>query len=260
MEIYVNLNDMFDELTEFLDKAPGDRFFRFCTGEFTDSLALDPFTGLAEELLQLFASRENASLEFKTKSDFIMPLLKSDSHGNIIVSFSMNAPSFSKTEEIRSSSLSQRLKAAALAASKGFRVGFHFDPIVPFDGWEKGYGETIDAIFSSVKPESIAWISMGVLRFVPELKDIVMSRFGPIPYFCDSFAPGLDGKSRLSRDRRIVVYKTMADRIRSHGENVLLYLCMESPLVWSESLGLEMTSNDQLAGLLDDAARNYIRK
>jgi DNA repair photolyase len=260
MEIYVNLNEMFDELREFLDKAPRDRFFRFCTGEFTDSLALDPFTGLAEELLQLFASRTNASLEFKTKSDFITPLLKSNSHGNIIVSFSMNAPSFSKTEEIRSSSLSQRLKAAASVVSEGFRVGFHFDPIVPFDGWERGYGETIDSIFSTVKPESIAWISMGVLRFVPELKDIVMSRFGPVSYFCDSFAPGLDGKSRLSRDRRIVIYKTIAERIRSYGQNILLYLCMESPLVWSESLGLEMRNNDELAGLLDDAAGKCIRK
>ncbi len=209
-----------------------------CTGEFTDSLALDPYTGLAEQLLQLFSGRKNASLEFKTKSDFITPLLESNPHGNIIASFSMNAPSFSKAEEIRSSSLSQRLKAAALAVSQGYRVGFHFDPIVPFDGWEKEYGETIDAIFSSVKPESIAWISMGVLRFVPELKDIVMSRFGPVSYFCDSFAPGLDGKARLSRDRRIVIYKTIAERIRSYGENVLLYLCMESPLVWYGIVGV----------------------
>ncbi|MCX5873112.1 MAG: DNA photolyase, partial [Deltaproteobacteria bacterium] len=211
MEVYVNLDEMLEQLNDFLDRAPMDQFFRFCTGEFTDSLALEPLTGYAQPLAKIFSRRNNASIEFKTKTDHIDPLLSLENQRNIIISFSVNALGFTKSEELRAASLRQRLKAAGKAAAWGFKVGFHFDPIVPFEGWEEQYTATVDDIFSVVKPDSIAWISMGVLRFVPDLKEVVTSRFGQVRYFFDSFAPGLDGKFRLSLDRRIGIYRTLAD-------------------------------------------------
>jgi spore photoproduct lyase len=257
MEVYVNLDDMLAELGIFLKTESPERFFRFCTGEFTDSLALEPFTGYAGPLAHEFSGRTNATLEFKTKTDYIEPLLKIKNPRNIIVSFSVNAFSFSKTEEIRAASLQRRINAASRLASQGFKVGFHFDPIVPFEGWEDGYRETVDAIFSSVSPESIIWISLGVLRFVPKLKDVVNARFGPVRYFFDSFSPGLDGKFRLSPERRISIYRVLVRRIRLYAPNALVYLCMESPGIWRESLGLEIRGNQQLEHLLDDAAMSY---
>lgn len=256
MEVYVNLDEMLEQLKDFLDKAPMDQFFRFCTGEFTDSLALEPLTGYAQPLADIFSRRNNASIEFKTKTDNIDPFLSMEDQRNIIISFSVNALSFTKSEDLRAASLRQRLKSAGKAASRGFKVGFHFDPIVPFEGWEEEYTATIDDIFSIVNPHSIAWISMGVLRFVPDLKDVATSRFGPVRYFFDSFAPGLDGKFRLSLNRRIGIYRTLGDRIRSYGGNVAIYLCMESPKVWMEALGLDMQNNDQLAIMLDQAAKS----
>ena len=258
MEVYVNFDEMLDQLNGFLAAAPRGGFFRFCTGEFTDSLALDDYTGYAALLAETFSGRHNATLEFKTKTDFIEPLLRSKDTRNIIVSFSVNAPNFSRSEELRSAGLSKRLIAARKAASRGFKIGFHFDPIVPFDGWEREYGKTVESIFDAVNPSSIAWISMGVLRFVPSLRDVVGSRFGSVRYFHDSYSPGLDGKLRLSRRRRIEIYRSLAHRIRLHSEKVLLYLCMESRLVWKEALGLEIRSNHQLAGLLDDSAKTAI--
>jgi len=255
MEVYVNFEEMLDQLNTFLVCAPSDQFLRFCTGEFTDSLALDGYTCYAQTLAEIFSGRDNATLEFKTKTDFIEPLLRLENSRNIIVSFSVNAPGFSKSEEVRSISLRRRLIAAGKAASRGFKVGFHFDPIVPFEGWEEQYGKTVDAIFAAVGPSSIAWISMGVLRFVPDLKDVVISRFGPLRYFHDSFSPGLDGKLRLARDRRIGIYRLLAERIWSYSADVLVYLCMESGPVWRGSLGLEMQNNDQLSDLLDNAAK-----
>ncbi len=255
MEVYVNFEEMLSQLKAFLACAPPDHFFRFCTGEFTDSLALDDYTSYAVPLAETFLGRNNATLEFKTKTDFIEPLLNLQNPRNIILSFSVNAPGFSKSEEIRAISLKRRLISASKSASHGFKVGFHFDPIVPFDGWEEEYFKTIDAIFDSVRPDSIAWISMGVLRFVPDLRDVVTSRFGPIRYFYDSFAPGLDGKLRLSRNRRTAIYRRLAQRIRSYSADVLIYLCMESNSIWQEALGLDMRNNNQLAKLLDDSAK-----
>lgn len=252
MEVFVNIDDMLGQLGEFLKSEPS-RFHRICTGEFADSLALDPLTGLADRLLDFFAHVENASLEIKTKTDLIKPLLATECRGKIVLSFSVNAPMVSLKEERRAASLLRRIQAAAKAQTRGYLVGFHFDPIIPLSGWKEGYAETIDEIFRYVDPSRVAWISLGVLRFVPQLKEIVTGRYGPIPYFHDAFLRGLDGKSRLDVDRRITIYRRLAEMIRRHAPDALMYLCMESPLVWQASLGLTMHSNDDVSTYLDQA-------
>jgi spore photoproduct lyase len=252
MEVFVNVHELMQALTRHLDQEPG-RFHRVCTGEFTDSLALDPLTGLAQSLVQFFARRKNASLEIKTKTDFVEPLLAVDPRGRVVVSFSMNAPKVTAMEEMRAASLDRRLAAAARARDAGYRLGFHFDPIIPLPGWEKDYCGVIDRIFESTGPSSIAWISLGVLRFVPQLKETVLQRFGSVSYFHDGFQRGLDGKSRLNADRRIRIYRTLADRIRFHRSDARVYLCMESPYVWQKSLGIRMPSDEDLTAYLDEA-------
>ena len=122
-------------------------------------------------------------------------------------------------------------------------------------GWENEYSETVREIFSAVDPASIAWISLGVLRFVPELKETVSSRFGPVPYFHDGFLRGRDGKSRLQAERRIAIYRAMAQMIRGCARDARIYLCMESPYVWERSLGIRMESDQALGEYLDKAAR-----
>ncbi len=92
---------------------------------------------------------------------------------------------------------------------------------------------------------------MGVLRFVPALKEIAHARFGRIPYFHDGFLRGLDGKSRLHVDRRIRVYRYLAGQIRRHAPDARIYLCMESPHVWKEALGIAMGADEELSAYLD---------
>ena len=62
---------------------------------------------------------------------------------------------------------------------------------------------------------------MGVLRFVPELKEIAGARFGRIPYFHDGFLRGLDNKSRLHVDRRVEISRARGQDtdvpLRIHG-------------------------------------------
>jgi len=252
LEVFVNTAEMMASLRDYLDRSSGG-FHRLCTGEFTDSLALDPLTGLSPRLVEFFATRGNAVLELKTKTDLIDPLLDVDPRGRVIVSFSVNSQRIARGEELRAVSLSRRLAAAARAQKRGYRLGFHFDPIIPLPGWEADYSAIIQEIFQKVDPGGVVWISMGVLRFAPRLKETVNQRFGPVPCFHDGFVRGLDGKSRLHVDRRITVYRTMAERIRAYAPDVRIYLCMESPYVWEESLGIRMESDDDLKRYLDNA-------
>jgi len=181
LEVFVNVEDLLTALHDHLNLNP-DTFHRICTGEFTDSLALEPLTGTASRLVELFSRYPNASLEIKTKTELIEPLMDLRPNGRVVLSFSMNAQAISQTEERRAAPLSRRLAAAALAVRMGYRIGFHFDPIIPLPGWEQAYAETIDRIYRTVDASAIVWISMGVLRFAPALKDVVLARFGPISY------------------------------------------------------------------------------
>jgi spore photoproduct lyase len=70
LEVFVNTADMIKALQDLLERD-SQRFHRICTGEFTDSLALDPLTGLSSRLVDLFSNGTNASLEIKTKTDSI---------------------------------------------------------------------------------------------------------------------------------------------------------------------------------------------
>ncbi len=252
LEAFVNTDDLLTALRKHLESSP-QRFHRICTGEFTDSLALEPATGLAQALVNFFSERKSACLEIKTKTDSIEPLLDVDPKGRVVLSFSVNSKAVSEWEEKRAAPLERRLASAVRAQDCGYRIGFHFDPIIPLTGWEEDYPRTIEKIFELVRPSAIAWISMGVLRFVPELKEIAGARFGRIPYFHDGFLRGLDGKSRLHSDRRIKIYRHLAGSIRRHCPDARIYLCMESPHVWQESLGLRMETDQDLAAYLDAA-------
>jgi spore photoproduct lyase len=251
LETFVNTDDLFEDLDRYLKENP--QFHRICTGEFTDSLALDPLTGLAPRLVEFFSTRNNASLEIKTKTDFVEPLLGLDPKGRVILAFSVNAEDITRREERKAAPLEHRIRAAARAGRAGYRLAFHFDPIIPLPGWEQDYSETVDRIFAEVDASAVAWISMGVLRFVPELKEVVTARFGPVPYLHEGFLRGLDGKFRLQADRRINVYRTLSQQIWAKSAQARIYLCMESPHVWEQALGIRMPHDEALAAYLEAA-------
>jgi spore photoproduct lyase len=252
LEVFVNVEEMISDLRSYLVSSQ-DKFHRICTGEFTDSLALDPLTGLSSRLVDFFSDVENASLEIKTKTDFIDPLLNLKSSDRVVLSWSLNSGLIANHEEKRAIPIELRLAAAQKAVKRGYRVGFHFDPIIPHPGWQEEYCKTVNLIFRALDPSGIAWISMGVLRFVPGLKEIARHRHGLVRYFHDGFIQGLDGKCRLQADRRIEIYRNISDAIRRQDPNARIYLCMESPHVWKEALGIDMSSSDCLDAYLSRA-------
>jgi len=252
LEVFVNHDDLIAGLRTHLEDHP-DNFYRICTGEFTDSLALDFLTGLAPRLVDFLSRAGNAILEIKTKTDSIEPLLDLDPRRRVVLSFSVNSDQVCRTEEKGAASLDRRLDAAGRAQRSGYKIGLHFDPIIPHPGWESEYCRTVDAIFRHVDPSMLAWISLGVIRFVPDLKEAAAARFRPLAYYHDGFIRGLDGKFRLPAERRIAIYRLVTERIRKHHPSARIYLCMESPRVWKDSLGLDMESDAELARYLDAA-------
>lgn len=255
ISFFVNITDLFAELDQALLDGK-EHFFRIGTGEFTDSLALDSLTGLSRYLVTYMGRQQQAVLELKTKSAVIKNLQGLDHNGRTVVAWSLNSPPIMAAEEIRTATLAQRLQAAACCADWGYRLAFHFDPIIYHDGWEQGYRATIKTLFAKVPAEQIAWISLGALRYLPALKSIATCRFPSSRFFYEEFIDGLDGKARYFRSQRVAMYKRIVDELAKYASaKTCLYFCMENDAIWKEVFGFVPEDRGGLPAMLDHSVQ-----
>jgi len=252
--LFGNIEDLFRELTEDIE-SHSDRLHRIGTGEFTDSLLLDPWTDFSRRLVPFFARQTNAILELKTKTDFIGNLKDLQHGGRTIVAWSLNAEEVVRREEPCAASLQERLEAARCCAEWGYWLAFHFDPMIEHENWCDGYGEVIDRLFATVDPQRVVWVSLGAFRFMPELKPAISARHPGSRILSGEFVRGLDGKMRYFRDIRVELYRFMVDRIRAIDPSLCVYLCMEGRDVWRDAFGFSPDERGGLPVMLDQAVR-----
>ena len=248
---YVNIADLLQEIDDLLTANPG-KPFRFGTGELTDSLALDPLTGLSRFIVKQFAPYRNVVFEFKTKTNHVEHLLDIEAPSNIIISWSMNTPEMIRREELKTASLDQRIEAAHRCQKHGYQIGLHFDPLIHYENWEDDYRDTVRRIFERIDPAArIAWISLGAFRFPGRMKGIIRRRFPGSLITTGEFVPGPDGKMRYFQPIRVEMYSRMIEWLHEFSPNLQIYLCMESPEVWRQVMVSPPRINDELAELLD---------
>jgi spore photoproduct lyase len=253
MIVCTNIEDLLNEIQSTLKRSP-ERIFRIGTGELADSLLLDDITCYSRRLVPLFASLPNGILELKTKSDRIKNLEGLDHCGHTVISWSMNSRHICKTEELKSPTFDERLAAALQCQQWGYRLGFHFDPIIYYEDWEDDYRASVRAIFNAIDPRKVAWISLGALRFPPHLRELIQKRYpkSRAPY--GEFIPGHHGKLRYFRPIREEMYRKMRSWIHEAAPDVFVYLCMESRVVWERSFGGPPPCDSSHLGSLLDAA------
>jgi spore photoproduct lyase len=243
--LYPEFGKVFGEIEEILQRSP-HRIFRFGTGELGDSLILDNIVGFAAEAVPFFAAKNNAILELKTKSAEIEHLLTLDHQGKTVVSWSLNPQQVIEQEEQGAAVLEARLEAARLCAEAGYPLGFHFDPLISYPGWEEDYQRVVALLFEHIDPARVMWVSLGGLRFPPALKPVAEGRFPHSRVFSGELITGEDGKIRYIKPLRVRLYKRMVEWLRGYDEGLFIYLCMERGDVWQEVFG---TTPGSTAGL-----------
>jgi len=229
-----NLGGFFDRFSSY--KRPG---MRIGTGEFSDSLMLDDLTEYSASLVDFFGRHQGVTFELKTKSANIGNLLKIKHAGNCVVSWSLNPQKIIDENEFYTATLTERLNSAARCARAGYRVGFHFDPVIYYKDWHKAYLGTVEMLFDKIKPQHIAWISIGTLRFNPRLKKIMEMRFPGAKLLDGELLPGYDNKLRYPCSIRRNVYETMIKTMRKHCKKLPIYLCMEEGTYYGGELWLK---------------------
>ncbi len=231
--VAVNLEEILGEVSAFLDAHP-QRTFRIGTGELGDSLALDPILDFASILVPFFAGRKNAIFELKTKSAFVDGLLDLRHEGRTVIAWSLNTPAIVEHDERGTATLDERFSAAAKAAAAGYRVAFHFDPIVLITGSREEIAEyeaVIDRLFAAVEPHRIAWVSLGLLRYPPDLPQRAREQFPETRLYTGELVPTGD-KMRYPRFIRQAAYKPLWEKLTAKLSPHKVYLCMETQAVW----------------------------
>ncbi len=253
LKLYANVAEALGEVERVLLSHP-QRQFRIGTGELIDSLALDWLAGHTAELLPFFARHPNAVLELKTKSDQVGGVLDHRALPNVVVSWSLNAASVIAVDEPGTASLEERLAAAERVQRAGFRVGFHFDPLIAFPGWEEEYDAVVRALEAAVDPRRVAWVSLGHLRLTPALRERIKLRGRASWVIWSELVPNPDGKHRAWRPLRVKMYRHLLARLRQWSEEVPLYICMEPVAVWEKTFGAAPTDRELAARILARSA------
>lgn len=257
LTIYPEPDKIFHEIEEIVEENP-HRYLRLGTGELGDSLAFDGVAGFSAEAVAFFAGTKNGIFELKTKASEVGHLLDLDHRGKTVVSWSLNPPTIIAAEEQMAAPLEERLRAARLCQDAGYPVGFHFDPMIHYPGWEEDYRRTVDLLFRYVDPRRVIWISLGGFRCPPSLKQVVQRRFPHSRLFSGELIPGADGKLRYLKPIRVEMYRKMHSWLRIYDENLFIYLCMEQDEVWQETFGDSPQNREGLNKRFEERIAHFV--
>ncbi|MDR2342273.1 MAG: hypothetical protein LBD84_04465 [Campylobacteraceae bacterium] len=239
-------------------KLNPNEIYHIGTGQSSDSLMLGNKEGILEALIEFARQNPNVILEFKSKSDNISYLLKANLPPNIICTFSLNPQVIIDNEEHFTASLEKRIKAALKLSQNGILTGFHFHPMIWFNGWQEEYEAIANELTQRFKPENVALVSIGALTFTkPVLKQIRTK--------ADSNhilrMPLLDTNGKFSYPMHIKeeMFGVLYRAFKAWHKDIFFYLCMEDKSLWQKVFGYEFESNEVFEKAMKEAYMNKIR-
>lgn len=229
IKVYSDLDRIGDEIRHLDTQGR----YRLGTGELSDSLAMDNLLELSEYFIPIVNKLDNIQFEFKTKSANVKNLLNLNPK-NVVISWSLNPDEIINNEEHFAAKLDDRLKAAKACQEHGYKVSFHFDPLIFYPGFEKGYKKLIEKLVNAVDEKNVEFISMSTFRFIPDLIDIIRDKFDHSYLLESEYNKSLDGKMRYYKSLRQYMLKTVVGYIREYWKDAFVYFCMEHSSVWDD--------------------------
>ncbi|PID61057.1 MAG: DNA photolyase [Gammaproteobacteria bacterium] len=160
--VFVNHEDFFRDIAATSREATERAFF--FSGYECDSLALDPVTGFVDSALDAFAALPEATLEIRTKSTQIRPLLRRKALTNVVVAFSLSPTGIAANEEQGAPSLAKRLDALTTLQEAGWLIGLRFDPLLLVPDFATVYGDFFDAVAARLDMTTVHSVSIGEFR------------------------------------------------------------------------------------------------
>ena len=228
-----------------LDK---NKTYHIGTGQASDSLMFGNREGVLDALFMFARENPYVILEFKTKSDNIKYFLENDVPKNILCTWSLNTQTIIDNEEHLTASLDKRIGAARKLADKGVKVGFHFHPIVEYEGYLDEYKKVYKKLLLQFQANEVALVSFGTLTFIkPVIKQLrnreFRTKITQIPHVDAS------GKTSYPDATKVEMFKHAYESFEPWHKNsanseVFFYLCMEEHQMWAKTFGYQYSTNN----------------
>ncbi len=234
-----------------------DKTYHIGTGQSSDSLMWGNSHGVLDAVIEFAADHPNVILELKTKSANVSHLLKAKPSRNILCTWSLNTPTIIEHEEHGTASLDKRLQAARKMADAGYIVGFHFHPMVHYQGWAEDYQAVVETLTEMFTPDEVALVSIGTLTYIKSVMSEIRKRAIPSQILK---MPMVDaaGKKSYPDEIKLAMFKHLYQSFPdSWKHDVLFYLCMESAELWEPVFGFEYASNEEFEAAMKGT---YLRK
>lgn len=142
---YVNLDEIFAQAEKYINERKPEitHFEASCT---SDIVGIDHLTHSLKQAIEFIGNTKYGRLRFTTKFPHVDHLLDAKHNGNTRFRFSINSKYVIKHFEHGTSSLEERLEAAAKVQEAGYPLGFVVAPLYIYEGWEDGYQELFDQL------------------------------------------------------------------------------------------------------------------
>ena len=223
---FVNHEEILLEMQDLADKHSEGLWFH--AGEFSDSLALSHITGELPYYHQFCKDNHHVSLELRTKSVNSAELKKLTPLPNFIVSVSLSSHQSAKSFELKVPSVAARLKFLQEMSQQGHPIALHLDPIIYTPNWENEYQQLIEQIYQVLSPQTIRYISLGIVRFPGDIYREVEKNYPESSLLLHEFGRNPDGKMGLIRPLRQKMLNTVQNQLLDQGQpRESLYFCME---------------------------------
>lgn len=221
-----------------------NKSYHIGTGQSSDSLMWGNRYGLLDTLCRFASEHPNVILEMKSKSGRIDYFLENRPPANMVFTWSLNTPTVIQHEEKGAACLDKRLESARKLADQGIPVGFHFHPIVWYEGWQRDYLALVSRLVESFRPEEVVMVSLGTLTFIKPVLKRIRER---MPESSILQMPMEDCAGKLSYPLEIKeeLFSTVFDAFpASWKASVFFYMCMEHIDLWEPVFGRSYASNE----------------
>lgn len=144
---------------------------------YTDPLAIEPITGSLSAAIAWFGAWEaDAQLRFTTKFADVAALLPLEHRGRTRMRASVNPSAYARFEG-GTAPVAGRLRALRRMGQAGYPIGLTIAPIIAAEGWERAYGELIDAAGAALADLSAADLTVELIthRFTAGSKAVLDS-------------------------------------------------------------------------------------
>ena len=264
---YCSIQSFYNQNTITFDSGFADKLlnlnldqnktYHIGTGQSSDSLMWGNREGILDALFLFAKDNPNVILEFKTKSDNVKYFLENDVPKNILCTYSLNTQTIIDNEEHLTASLNKRVAAARKLADKGVKVGFHFHPIVEYEGYLEEYNQAYAKLISEFHVDEVALVSFGTLTFIkPVIKQLrdreFRTKITQIPHVDAS------GKTSYPDSTKIEMFKSAYESFKPWHKEVFFYLCMEEHHMWGKTFGYQYPTNNDFERAMLSAYANKI--